>query len=251
MWLAVLASAWGGPLDQPDPDEMHGYRCAERPLTLANNVPLADRTLVDAPPGSPVYPAGFQSNLLPFATDGELKQAGKKRGLLVFPAVASLATAAVPVVADCEGPATDRDDFVRGCKLPLQCELLTTVEGQRVTFATRPQVATKFAPIESAKEALGLVAFVEPDLFLPLTPGELARWADEAGGYQATAPEVPWVEVIEHDQGWLVRAPRRVGCGCDHDVVRRAWWVNREGRSCLVQEAPVALAVAKSPTCVD
>lgn len=251
MWLSILTVAWGGPLDQPDPDEMSGYRCVERPLGMANNAPLLDRTLGQGPPGPPIFPTGLQSSLLPFATDADLKVAGKKRGIVVYPSVGSLATAGVPIVADCEGPATDRDDFVHGCKLALQCEMLTTLEGNRLTLATRPQVASRFAPVETVKEALGLVLFVEPDLFLPLTPGELAAWAEEAAGYQAVEPAVPWVEVQEFDHGWLVRAPRRVTCGCEHDVVRRGYWVAKDGRACVVQEPPVVLAVASAPICVD
>ena len=252
MWFGAWMAAWAGPLDQPDPDEMSGFRCVERPLGAANNVQLFARTLEEGPPSAPVYPMGLQSSLVPFAGDAALKQAGKKRGLVVFPAVGSLATAGSPVVADCEGAATDRDDFVHGCKLPLQCEMITTLDGKGITLATRPQVASRFAPVDSLKEALGLVLFIEPDLFLPLTPGELAAWAEDAEGYKAVAPSVPWVEVQEHEHGWLIRAPRRVTCGCEHDVVRRAYWVaSKDGRSCAVQEAPVPLAVATNPVCVD
>lgn len=251
MWLGMLSAAWGGPLDLPFPTEMSGYRCLEHPLDLSNNVPLLGRTLSAVPPGPPVYPTSVQSDLLPFASDAELKRAAKKRGLVGFPAVASLATAGVPIVADCEGPATDRDDFVHGCKLRLQCELLTSLDGDRLTLATRPQVASRFAPVDTPREALGLVMFVEPDLFLPMTADELSQWKDEAVGYQAVEPAVPWVEIEPHEDGWLVRAPRRVTCGCDHDVVRRAYWVARDGRACPIREAPVPLAVATSPQCVD
>src|SRR5690606_22544833 len=106
--------------------------------------------------------------------------------------------------------------------------------------------------VEAPKEALGLVWFLDPDLFLPLTPDELAAWRAEAAGYVAVEPELPWVEIEEHAEGFLVRAPRKVRCGCDHDLVRRAYWVAKDGRSCALTEAPVLLAkVAGEPECVD
>lgn len=252
----MLAWSWSlalaGPLDLPDPAEMGPYRCVERPLGLENRAELGDRTASESPPGPPLWPDGLRSGMVPHASDDELKRAAKGRYVETFPAVGTLATGGAPVVMSCQSRATTRDAFSFGCTEALACELLLKVEDRAVRLDSRPQVAAKFYPVDSPKEALGLLPFYEPDLFLPLTPGELAAWAAEAAGYRAVEPALPWVEIETHPEGYLIRAPRRVTCGCDHDVVRRAYWIARNGRGCAVAETPQALAVvAGPPVCVD
>lgn len=241
IWL-LTATAWAGPLDRPDPDEMSGYACLQGP---AGAPTLGEGAVGSGPPGPPVL-GDLASSLLPFATDEALKRAGKGK-LEAWPAVATLATRGVSISANCQGPPTDRDDFSFGCARPLQCELLTSIDGKAQRLATRPQAGQRLAPVETVQEAVGLVALVEQDLFLPLTPRELERWAEEAAGYTAVEPALPWVEVEKHKEGWLVRAPVRARCGCARDVVRRAWWVAINGRSCPVAETPLILAQAAEP----
>jgi hypothetical protein len=241
-WLSLVA--WAGPLDQPDPDEMSGYQCVQGSPGAPT---LKDRTRGQAPPGPPVLPPELGSQLAPFASDEAQRRAAKGK-LEAWPAVATLATDGVTLSADCEGPPTDRDDFSFGCTKPLQCELMTSIGGKAQRLATRPQAGQRLAPVESAREALGLIGIIEQDLFLPLTPGELAAWSAESATYVATEPAIPWAEVEEHEEGWLVRAPRRARCGCEHDLVRYSWWVSRLGRTCMVEETPVILAFGQT-TC--
>ncbi|MEQ1507604.1 MAG: hypothetical protein ABMB14_35565 [Myxococcota bacterium] len=251
MWTLTLAvAAVAGPLDLPDPGDMGRYRCVERAATLAGDPPLTDRVAIADPPGPPTFGPGVEPALAPYATDDAIAKAAKKK-LVALPAVGSLAVGGRPVVMDCENTATDRNDFSVGCRLSHACELLLTVEGTPVALASKPQVASKFAPVESVTEAVGLLAFYERDLFLPLTPGEREAWLEEAAGYQAVNPPVPWIEVEPHPGGWLIRAPRKGFCGCDHDLVRRAYWVSTDGRSCAVDEKPVTLAQDRTPVCVD
>lgn len=253
----MLALAWSltalaGPLDLPDPAEMGPYRCVERPLGLENRAELGDRKVSDSPPGPPTWPVGVQSGMVPHASDADLVKAAKGRYVETFPAVGTLATGGVPVIESCQSRATTRDAFSFGCTEALACELLIEVDGKASRLQSRPQAAARFSPVEDAKEALGLLMFYEPDLFLPMTPGELAAWAEQAAGYRAVEPALPWVEIETHPDGFLVRAPRRVTCGCDHDVIRRAYWVAKDGRSCAVAETPLALAVVSGPpVCVD
>ncbi len=248
-WWAALALA--GPLDAPDPDDLGKYRCEERPLGLDNAGALGDRKVGTNPPGPPTYPPGVQPQLGPFAPDKLLEKAGKGAGAYPAPAVASLATGGSVVRRDCENRATTTDHFYVGCRVAVQCEVLATIGGVAQSFDRRPQVGAKSAPVESGTEAIGLVWFLDPELFLPLTASELADWAEESANYSLVEPAAPWVELEEHPEGWLVRAPRRVGCGCSHDIVRRAYWVSRDGRSCPVAEPGVPLAVAKTEICVD
>lgn len=248
IWAAV---ALAGPLDAPDPADLAPYRCEPHPLGLDNPYALGDRTVGTSPPGAPSIPAELRGRLAPFATDAAIKKAGKGAGAYPAPAVASLASVGSVVRRDCENRATTTDHFFVGCKVAVQCEVLVVHDGQTLTFDRRPQVGAKLAPVETPAEALGLAWFLDPELFLPLTPEELAAWAEESANYTLVEPAVPWVEVEERPQGWLVRAPRRVGCGCDHDVVRRTYWVSRDGRSCAVAEPGVPLAVAKAAICVD
>ena len=241
-WTAArlfgIGPSLAGPLDMPDPDEMGRYACAQGPVGSPS---IGDRKKIDAAPGQPLLPEDLAGALVPVATDDALKRAGKGK-LEAWPAVATLAVGGGTITADCEGPPTDRDDFSFGCKRPLQCELMTRIDGRAVRLATRPQAGQQLAPIESEREALGLLAIVEQDLFLPLTEGERAVWTAEAPSYTAVEPVLPWLGIETHDQGWLVRAPKRARCGCEHDIVRYAWWVSRTGRVCLVEETPVILA---------
>ncbi|MEZ4240175.1 MAG: hypothetical protein R3F59_29285 [Myxococcota bacterium] len=240
--IALAGLAHAGPLDRPDPDDMGRYRCTDRPLTRDNDVPLGNRTATDAPPGHPVYPTGLGSSLVPFATDAAIKKASRKHKVVAYNTVATLATRGVPVVADCENRAIDDSHFAWGCEVQLACQLYTEHDGHGIVLDRRPQAASRFAPIEEARDAVGLLAFYEPDLFLPLTPDELAQWDADAEDYHATAPEIPWVEVQEKPEGWLVWAPRRVHCGCERDIVRRAYWVSKDGRACPLVEDPQVLA---------
>lgn len=235
-WLTRGALA--GPLDNPDPDEMARYVCAQGSVGSPS---LGERTKSETSPGLPILPEDLTSVLTPVASDDALKRAGKGK-LEAWPAIATLATSARTVSADCEGPPTDRDDFSFGCKRPLQCELMTAIDGRSVRLTTRPQAGQQLAPVESEREALGLLALVEQDLFLPLTEGERAQWLAEATAYTTVEPPLPWLGIETHPKGWLIRAPKRARCGCEHDIVRYAWWVSHTGRSCLVEEAPVILA---------
>lgn len=245
-WL-LAGVAWAGPLDAPEPEDMKPYRCIERPLGHANNAPLANRTESDQPPGPPTFPSGLESGLVPYAADDVMKKAGKKKGIIVFPSIATLATGGTPITADCENRATDQYDFAYGCTEARTCDVYLTIEGHPVTLGSRPQVASKFTPVDSAKEAIGMVALYEPDLFLPLSPGERDAWARESANYHLVEPVVPWLEVEEQPEGWLVHAPRRVSCGCDRDVVRRTYWISEDGRGCTVDDKPIPLAIAVSP----
>ncbi len=246
-----VVAALAGPLDAPDPTDMGKLRCEPHPLGLDNAYGLGERTVGTTPPGPPTFPTGLQARLAPFATDSALRKASKGAGAYPAPAVASLASVGSVVRRDCENRATTMDHFFVGCRVAVQCEVLVTHDGATLTFDRRPQVGAKLAPVETPAEALGLTWFLDPELFLPLTPEELAAWAEESANYTLVEPAVPWVEIEEQPKGWLVRAPRRVGCGCDHDIVRRAYWIARDGRSCAVVEPPVPLAVAKADICVD
>ncbi len=250
--LLLTSFALAGPLDQPDPDAMGTFRCVERPLTTQNSAGLGERKLADHPPGDPVYPQGLASSLVPHAPDAELEKAGKGKWVWAAPAFASLATGGVPIRRSCQSRAVTTDDFFEGCTEALRCEVHATVDGEVRTFDRRPQVASAFSPVDSPREALGVLWFLDPDLFLPMTPDELAAWRERAAGYLAVEPEVPWVEITEQAEGWLVRAPRLVRCGCEHDLVRRAYWVAKDGRSCALTEAPLLLAkVAGEPVCAE
>jgi hypothetical protein len=240
--LVLGGPASAGPLDRPDPEDMGRYRCVERPLGAKNDVPLVNRTLGDGPPGPPTFPSGVGSSLVPYAADAALKKAGKKHKLVVYPAAATLATRGEPVVADCENRALDDSHFAFGCDVKLACELYTRHDGEALVLDRRPQAASRFSPVEEVRDAVGLVAFYEPDLFLPLTPNELSRWEREAADYRVVEPQIPWIEVEKRDEGWLIRAPRRLKCGCDRDIVRRAYWVSKDGRGCMVDEPGVPLA---------
>jgi hypothetical protein len=249
--IALASIAWAGPLDAPDPGDMGKYRCEEHPIGLDNPYSLGERKIVQTPPGDPTFAAGLQGKLSPITTDKDLDKASKGAGQHAAPAVASLVSGGQVVRRNCENRATTTDHYFIGCKVAMQCEVLVRLGSESFTFDRRPMVGARAAPVESVAEAVGLVWFLDPDLFLPLSPGEFAAWAEERVGYDAVEPALPWLEVEEHDQGYLVRAPRKVGCGCDHDVVRRAYWVSKDGRSCPVIEPGQALAVAKSKVCVD
>ena len=249
--LLLSTAALAGPLDRPDPMDMGRLHCAERPLGLTNNAPLSGgRTLGEAPAGPPTFPTGLQSSLLPYATDEALDKAEQKH-LVPLSAVSTLATGASPVLASCEGAPTDVYDFVsESCEKPRRCKLLAVVDGATVTFDDQSSVGTRLAPVETIKEAVGLLALVEPDLFLPLTPGELEAWTLEAAGYRPVLPALPWLEVEEKPEGYVIRAARRVECGCEHDVVRRGYFVAKDGRTCpIAEEGAVVLAVAVDPVC--
>lgn len=247
--IGWAAAALAGPLDAPDPDDLGKYRCVERPLDFDNPYALGDRAVGSQPPGPPWYADGLGARLTPFTTDDQLKKAGKGAGAFPAPAVASLATAGLVVKRDCENRATTTDHYFVGCKELVQCEVIAKILGQTQTFDRRPQAGAKLAPVESPAEAVGLAWFLDPDVFLPLTPGELAAWKEEAAGYAQVEPPLPWVEVEEHDQGYVVRVPRKVGCGCRHDLVRRAYWISKDGRSCPLTEPGVPLALATSEVC--
>ncbi len=247
--IVLVAAAWAGPLDAPDPDDLGKLQCDTRGVSLEAS--LGERTVGTARPGPPLIPAELRSRLAPFTSDTAIKKASKGTGAYPAPAVASLATAGSVVRRDCENRATTTDDFFVGCRMAVQCQVLLTHDGAALTFDRRAQVGARLAPVESPAEALGLAWFLDTDLFLPLTPQELAEWAEASATYAAVEPAVPWVEIEEHAEGWLVRAPRRASCGCNHDVVRRAYWVSKDGRSCPLVEAPVPLAVDRSPICID
>ncbi len=243
MWSLVALSAWAGPLDLPDPDDMGRFQCRDRPVDLNNDVELGDLELLDAPPGEPTYATGLASNLLPHATDKGLKAASKGKLVYTMPAVASLATGGVPIVLGCTArDATFQDDFQVGCEDPVPCELVASLKGRSEKIERKSKIGPRLAPVDDAKTALGLVAMLDPYVFLPMTPHENAAWAEAAAGYRAVQSGVSWVEVVEHDEGWVVRAPRRVTCGDQNDVVRRAWWVSDDGRSCQIEETPIPLA---------
>ncbi len=253
MLLAVAAAAAAAfPLNTPDPDEMGTYRCKRHPVENDNNVALESRTLSDQPPGPPSYADGVQGRLKGHANDTTLRKAGKGKGNLAAPASSSLATSGRPVTLGCGGRAATQDDFVIGCKRQQACTMLIRLPDHTGQYDRAGQLGPALAPIDNPAKALGLLAMLDRDLFLPLTAKELDRWAEVAAeSYRAVEPAIPWVDIEEKSRAFVVRAPRLVQCGCQHDLVRRAWWVSRDGRACQLEEMPEPLAIATDSTCID
>lgn len=232
----------------PDPAQMAGHTCAE-PLTLANNVPIDAARLDGTTPDAPVVPMMVEGFLNRFAGDEELRKAAKGKRVVALPALASLATRGTAVRMAC-GSKGD-SDYTWGCKAAEACTLVLQVGPVIHQLDQHDQLAPLLAPVTSQAEALGLLALQDHDLFLPLTPAEKRAWKEEAQGYHTVGPRAPWVEIEDHDTGWVIRVPRKVGCGCEHDLVRRAWWVSRDGSSCPIVEDPLPLAQKVDPVCVD
>ncbi len=248
MWWAVAAVA--GPLDRPDANEMEGYRCRYRPVAIERGADLKDRELLDLPPGPPEIEAPLELAALP--TDADLRRAARGRGNHTLPAVATLATGGIPALLGCSvREPTFQDDFTVGCRRLAPCELVIQVEDEGHKVAWSSQVGPVLHPITSVSEALGLVALLDHSVFVPLTEGERRAWDADAPRYLSVVPQVPWVEIEQHTEGWLVRAPRRALCGGCRDVVRRAWWVANDGRSCQLDEAPVVLARDRDGPCAE
>lgn len=245
MMLPLLVSvALAFPLNRPDPELMDGTRCMRHPVDDRNNVELTGHTVGEAPPGAPVL-GDLASVFAPFTTDEAKKKAARGKGVTSLPAVTSLVAEGQPVLrAACDRSAALGDDFTEGCKRPKACSVQVTVDGTPLQTGDSGKLGPKLSPIDTPKAAYGLVALVDQDVFLPLTPLELAEWAEEAEGYRAITPAEPWVQVEERTNGWIVRAARKVACGCERDLVRRAYWVDRAGNLCQIEETPVPLAQA-------
>lgn len=248
LWWTVVAVA--GPLDRPDATEMAGHRCRYRPVEIERGAPLDDREILEIPPGAPQIEAALELSSLP--TDAALRRAARGRGNHTLPAVSTLATGGIPALLGCSvRETTSQDDFTAGCRRVAPCELVIRVDGEGHKVGSFSQVGPVLHPITSASEALGLVALLDHSVFVPLTERERRAWTSDAGGYVSVEPRLPWVEIEQHEEGWLVRAPRRARCGTCRDVVRRAWWVANDGRSCQLEEPPVVLARDVGEDCPD
>jgi hypothetical protein len=250
--LLVLAGvALAFPLNRPDPDRMEGHRCLRYPVGDANNVETTDFAVGETPPGAPVIPDALRTALTAFATDEALKKAARGRGVTSLPAVTSLGSLGTPVLrAACDRKATDQDDFTEGCKRPKACALQVSVDGKPMFTPESDPIGPKLSPIDSPALALGLVAIVDAGVFLPLSPEELLAWSETAPAYRVIdGGTTPWVEVIERPLGWLVRVTRLGPCGCEQDLVRRPYWVDRGGNLCMIDEPPVPVAKAIEGTC--
>ena len=251
MWMltALVSTALAYPLNYPDARRMGGFRCVEHPVMNVNNADLADAVVSESPPGPPVFAPDLQRSLGPFASDEAMKATAKGKRVESFPAVASLALRGQPAKLVCEPDKPDSvDEYRWGCgERPLGCTAYIPLKSGSKAVRSTLQVGTLLGKITDPNEALGLVALIDAGVFLPMSPGELQAWAETAQGYRGIQTDKPWVEVVEHDYGWIVRAPRVATCGCERDVVRRAFWVSDDGRVCQVQEQPVALAHAVDP----
>lgn len=246
VWL-IAAVALAFPLNRPDPKRMDGLRCLRYPVDLQNNVETTDYTPTDRPPVTPMY--SFDPGTIP--SDDALKKAAKGKGMYALPAVASLATEGRPIIVSCDRKASAQDDFTRGCKKPLGCTVQIVVNDRPKQAMDSDQIGPWVAPIDTAAKAVGVVALMDDDVFLPLTPEEQAAWVEQSAGYRVLSPENPWFEVERRNDGWLVHAARKVTCGCEHDLVRRSYWVDTKGRLCQLELPAVPLALAPEAECKD
>ncbi len=251
--LSVLATvALAYPLNYPDHRRMGDYACVEHAVANENNIDLTEYVITDSPPGPPTFPADVQGQLRPFATDDAQKRAAKGKRIEARSAVATLAVGgrSTKLVCETDKPESN-DEFRWGCEDAIGCTLYLPVKSGTKSLHSVLQVGSALGRVTSDRQALGLVALLDPGVFLPLTPVELEAWAETAQGYKALETDATWVELEKHDHGWLVRAPRIAECGCQKDLVRRAFWVSKDGRSCQVQEVPVPLAQATDPCPTD
>jgi len=227
---------------------MGDYRCADHPVSDKNNVPLNDYVVTDSPPGAPTFPMAVQGSLLPYATDDAQKATAKGKRVEALPAVATLAVKGRPVKLVCEPDSPDSaDEFKWGCEKPLGCTIYLPVKSGTKLMKSTLQVGTALGHVGNEKTALGLVALLDAGVFLPMSPGEIGAWSERAQGYKAIKTDTPWVEFEEHEHGYIVRVPRVAECGCEKDLVRRAFWVSKDGRSCQVEEKGIPLATATDP----
>ncbi len=248
LWLT--AAVWGFPLNRPDPVAIEPYRCRRYPTGDKNNVVLSDQYAVsEQSPGAPVLGGAVAAILVPHATDRDMKRAAGARHTEALSALATLATGGLPSLLACDRSLAAQDDWRIGCKRPKGCSLQAVLGGEPVQADRAGKVGPVLSPIDDPRSALGLLALVETELLLPLSPGELALWTEEAVGYRAVLPTEPWLQVSEHTAGWVLHVPRRARCGCERDVVRRAYFVDRSGQLCELEEPGVPLAVSVDGEC--
>lgn len=243
----------------PSPEAMGPYRCAEAPfgLGLSAGVPLETGLL----PGT-VLEAALPEDLAAAlskvpnaeAVAQALAAVHAKAGEAVpARAAAGLAAGGQPVIKLCKREASEKEDFIEGCRHAAGCDLVLTLEGKRVVVSSLAELAEVLRPVDSKAEALGIAALADRWIWLPLNESEKAEFKVDHEDAQWTPVDtgLPLVEIEEHEAGYLVRAPRYVTCGCKHDLIRVAYWVSRSGAVCNVDEDPVTLAVSQNLQCVD
>jgi hypothetical protein len=154
----------------------------------------------------------------------------------------------------CEQRAQGGEPFMRGCRAARACRVvLRSAGGTRVVVDSAAQLVAAVAPVDTTAKAIGLVALLDRDVWLPFADGEREQLAGLSMryGWQPYADAPVGVEVEEHAWGFVVRAPTVPSCGCGHHLVRRSFRVERSGAVCAVDEPEVALAFATTGLCID
>jgi hypothetical protein len=149
----------------------------------------------------------------------------------------------------CPDKAGANDDFRVGCMFARACKIV----GPASSHSEREALTRALGPIDGPAKALGLVALLERDIFLPLSSAERTAAADSARFFkwQPYADQAAAVEVEPLETGYVVRLPQMRHCGCGHSIVRLAYQVGADGTVCRAKEKPVALAYGHRRICVD
>lgn len=240
----------GGPATDTDPAATAAPACVDEP---------AAPQLTD--PGTPVgAPAlGYPAWLAELADDKPSVDAIRAAAAGVcddpqFPTDAqALAGLHKGVALCCERPVAEDAAFVVGCRMAASCTVRVPSGGGHASARTADELAAALAPIDSRAEALGLVALIHRDVWLPLGEDTQTVAGETAQMFKwhpyPDAP--PIVEVTEHAWGYLVRASLARTCGCEHSLVRRTFRVDRDGSVCATSEPAQPIAYSAAGLCID
>ncbi len=139
-------------------------------------------------------------------------------------------------------PKWEPDRFMTGCLIASACTYSDETERRASTLS---ELARMVAPIDTPAKALGLVALVFAEVLDP------ARASGSPFAWKGLPDAPAAFEVLPEGDGFMVRAPAFLTCGCSHPLFRVAFSVSRSGCAQLVDLPVEPLAHCSQPICVD
>jgi len=181
-------------------------------------------------------PAGMVESALPAAGSGPCSDVG---------GLGALAAPGRTLKSCCERVKQwQADRFMTGCLLAAACTY-SDESGRKA--AILDELAQLAAPIDTPSKALGLVALVFPEV---LDPSRFAG-SESPFGWKGVPAASSAFEVTAEKDGFLVKAPAYLTCGCSHHLFRVSFSVSRTGCARLLDLPLDPLAYSSQPVCVD
>ncbi len=145
-------------------------------------------------------------------------------------------------------PPIEKDEFIAGC-MTLRRIFYLIRDGASWRKASNPaELNGILGPARTQAEAVGRVALVFNDAWLPLTREARERALEYHRDWQAVAPIVA---AEQGPNGFAVRLPLRDSCGCEHPIHVVSFSVGSDGSVTNDGRQGALLARAKSMVCFD